>query len=245
MDDLAQYLHHFPRNYNDDDRELKLEEKMNECFSNPFRPKHLDPDAYGYFEGQLHDGYVLGVERTKERVEISIQNSLLADIAYDFLRETERDEITVISPVRLVFEGVNYANAVRADAKGWLKWDDWSRWRTVEDPRSTDTFLHSWFHEQEGKTQWVGHFHKWNGSSARLNGSLFVLIDCDRVTAKPESERAMRKRLGDECYDAVQFVQSLPREEWWISTGHLQRYLDAKGIPRRHIPHQSEREASQ
>ena len=146
LDDLAQYLHYFPRNYNDDDREWKLEEKFNEKLRDPFRPKCLDPQAYGYFEGQLHDGYVLGVERTKDRVEIIIQNSLLAMIAYDFSRETDRDENTVISPVRLVFEGVNYANAVRTDPEGWLKWDDWSRWRSVEDPRSTDTFLRGWFH---------------------------------------------------------------------------------------------------
>ncbi len=69
-----------------------------------------------------------------------------------------------------------------------------------------------------------------------------LLIDCEAVTAKPESERALRKRYGDVCYDAFVMIQGLPKEEKWLYLGPLKRYLDERGIPRRIIPHQSERE---
>ena len=79
----------------------------------------------------------------------------------------------------------------------------------------------------------------------KQSGDLFVLIDCDRVVAKPESERALRKRLGDECYEAVMYIQGLPKDELWLYMGHIRKYFDEKGIPRRVIPLQSEREQAQ
>jgi hypothetical protein len=242
LDDLAKFLHHFPRHHNDFDREWEIEKREFTELKDPFRPACLDKASYRFFEGCLHDGYVFGVEKTRDRIEISIQNSAIEVFCNDYFAETAQEVATVLSPVRLTFEGVNYANAVRTDPEGWLKWDDWSRWRPVENLSSTDTFLRGWFYEQDDKTQWVGHFQKWNGAESKLNGSIFILIDCERVAAKPESERALRKKVGDQCYDAMMFIESLPMEERWLSMGHLRQYLDEKGIPRRIIPLQSERE---
>ncbi len=213
LDDLAKFMHFFPRHHDEQDREWELEEQELALAKTPFRPKCLDDASAQYFEGWLHDGYVFGVERIADRLEITIQNSVIEIFCQDYFAETNQERDPVLSPVRLVFEGVNYANAVRADAEGWLKWDDWSKWRSVEDLRCTDTFLRGWFYEQTGKTQWVGHFNKFNSFEAKLAHSLFVLIDCNRVTAKPESERALRKKLGDDCYDAMVFIESLPVEE--------------------------------
>ncbi|MBS1726117.1 MAG: hypothetical protein JST51_05300 [Armatimonadetes bacterium] len=220
---------------------MKVEDREWDQVKNPFRPAALDPASYPFFEWALHDGYVFGVEMQGDRLEFSIQDSNLELFCNQYFEEIEEEHETVLSPVRLVFEGVEYANAVRADAEGWFKWDDWSKWQPIEDLRCTDTFLRGWFKEQDGRLQWIGHFHKWPRRSGKLNWSLFVLIDCERASAKPESERALRKKLGDQCYHAWKYVESLPRDEAWLRLGHLRRYLDAKGIPRRHIPHQSER----
>jgi hypothetical protein len=235
LDDLATFLHFFPSNHREWDRENALEDKMYEQINNA--PIPVNSNIEIYFQGGLHDGYVFGVERVKDTISISIANFYLDQFVTLYDTETDVDREVDYSPVRLVFEGVNYANAVRPDPEGWLKWDDWETWDS-----ECDRFVRCWFHQQGGKVQWVGHFHKNGKGRTKQNSSLFILIDCERVTAKPETERALRKRLGDECYYALMFVQALPQNEQWLYLGHLKQYLDEKGIPRRVIPHQSERE---
>ncbi|MEI8281057.1 MAG: hypothetical protein WCG75_01510 [Armatimonadota bacterium] len=235
LDDLATFIHFFYGNNVDEDREWELEQKMYDHFKNS--PIPVDPGTEKYFRGSLHDGHVFGIERNKDSVTFTISNTEVEMVSSLIDGELDIERDLDYSPVRLVFEGVNYANAVRPDPEGWLKWDDWENW----DPE-VDRFSRCWFHKQEGKVQWIGQFRKHVKKRLRQSGDLFVLIDCDRVIAKPESERALRKKLGDECYDAMMFIESLPDEERWLTIGHLRRYLDEKGIPRRVIPHQSERE---
>ncbi len=235
LDDLATFMHFFPNNHRDWDREWELEKNMYSQIENSPIPVDLGLEVY--FQGYLHDGHVLGIERIQDTVTISIGNSQVEQVPSLVGEEMMVDRDVGYSPVRLVFEGVNYANAVRPDPDGWLKWDSWTDMKA-----DSDTFLRCWFHEQEGKVQWVGQFHKHVKKRMKQSGDLFVLIDCDRVTAKPESERALRKRFGDECYEAMMFIEGLPQEEKWLYLGHLKRYLDEKGIPRQIIPLQSERE---
>jgi hypothetical protein len=234
LDDLSKYFHFFPNHNINFDREWELEKKMNAHLDTS--PMPVEPGLEKYFQGVLHDGYVYGVERNGETVSISIANWEVEMLRRDIDAEMMVEREVGFSPVRLVFEGVNYANAVRPDPEGWLKWDDWEKWDS-----ECDRFVRCWFHQQEDKIQWVGHFDKNGKGRTKQNSSLFILIDCERVTAKPESERALRKRLGDVCYDAMLFLDALPQEEQWLYLGHLKRYLDEKGIPRRVIPHQSER----
>jgi len=237
LDDLSRYFHFFPSHNQNGDHEWELEKKMNELLA--ASPIPVDQGSEKYFQGALHDGYVYGVERDNETVSISIANWEVEMLRRDIDAEMMVEREVGFSPVRLAFEGVNYANAVRPDPEGWLKWDDWEKWDS-----ECDNFSRCWFHQQDNKTQWVGHFHKNGNGRTKQNCSLFILIDCDRVTAKPESERALRKRFGDECYEAMMFLEALPKEERWLSIGHLRQYLDEKGIPRRIIPLQSEREKS-
>lgn len=242
MDDLSNTLHHFPPSHRDWDREWEYEKKEMARLENPFRPANLDPASYPFFEGQLHDGYVLGIEQAGDRLEVTVTYSLLEMFCNTYHDEIGEDWKPILSPVRLMFEGVNYINAVRTDPEGWLKWDDWTRWRSTDDLRCADTFLRGYFYEQAGKVQWVGHFHKWATGTRKDPYNFFLLVDCERVSAKPESERALRKRIGDHCYDAWMYIQALPRDETWFSTGHLRRYLESNGMPVWHIPHQSERQ---
>jgi hypothetical protein len=234
LDDLAKFMHFFPSSHRDWDREWDLEKKMHE--HNMSTPIPVDPDVQNYFQGYLHDGNVNSVERERDIISITIGNTFLDMFVRDFYSEVGEEQEVGSSPVRLVFEGVNYANGVRPDPEGWLKWDKWDSWNS-----ECGTFLRCWFHEQESKVQWVGHFSRFGKGKTKQAGDLFILIDCDRITAKPESERVLRKRLGDECYEAFLFIQSLPKEEQWLWIGHLKRYLDENGIPRRVIPNQSER----
>lgn len=220
---------------------MKLDDRRQEHLDNPVRPNSLDPNSYQFFEGHLHDGYVYSAQRDGSRLEIAICDCVLEDFADQFFGEIEVEHEDVQSPVRLVFEGVNYVNAVRADAEGWLKWDDWERWRPVTDRSQADTFVRGWFSEQDGHLQWIGYFRKWVPNLGNLDTDLFLLVDCERATAKPESERVLRKKMGDDCYEAYAYINSLPPEEMWLARGHLRRYLESKGIPIRHIPHQSER----
>ena len=235
LDDLAKFLHFFPNNHREWDRENALDEKMYVHIETSLIP--VDPGLEMNFQGYLHDGYVFGVERIRDTVTISIGNSQVEQLSSIVNEEMMVNRDVGYSPVRLVFEGVNYTNAVRPDPEGWLKWDDWENWDS-----ECDCFVRCWFHQQDGKIQWVGHFHKIGKGRMKQNWSLFILIDCDRITAKPESERALRNRFGDECYEAMLFIESLPKEERWLSVGHLRKYLDEKEIPRRIIPLQSERE---
>lgn len=235
LDDLAKYLHFFPNSRRDWDREWELEGKADELTAQSMLP--VKPEDEKYFKGCLHDGYVLGFERILDRIEFSISNLGLEDFVSQYNGETNQEIDFGESPVRLVFEKVNYANAVRPDPNGWLKWDDWQNWRA-----DNDWFVRCWFHQEGGKIQWVGQFQKHVAKRLKQSGDLYVLIDCERVSAHPESERALRKRMGDDCYEAMLYVDSLPRSEMWLATGHLRRYLDEKGIARRVIPDQSERE---
>lgn len=234
MDDLGTFLHFFPNSHRDWDKETELEEKMYEHIRNA--PIPVAPGSEKYFRGSLHDGYVYGIERDKNDIFISIGDSEIDQLARIVDEEMDIERDVDYSPVRLVFEGVNYVNGVRPDPDGWLKWDDWENWDSGK-----DWFVRCWFHEQEGKIQWIGVFCKMVKGRMKQSGDLYILIDCEAVKAKPESERALRKRYGDVCYDAMVMIQALPQEERWLYMGHLKRHLDAKGIHRRTIPHQSER----
>lgn len=50
-------------------------------------------------------------------MEFSIQNSTLELFCNQYFEEIGEEHDMVLSPVRLTFEGVEYANAVRADAE--------------------------------------------------------------------------------------------------------------------------------
>lgn len=235
VDDLAKYLHFFPNNHREWDREWELEKRQIVQHEKSVVPVKAGMERY--FKGSLHDGFILGVEQTPNRIELSISNMELEEFAYQFYTETSQARDFGKSPVRLVFEGVSYANAVRPDLEGWLKWDDWKHWKVNQ-----DSFLRCWFHQEGGKLQWVGQFFTFRSGKEKSSTDLYILIDCERVSAYPESERALRKRMGDDCYDAMLYIDNLPEAELWLASGHLRRYLDEKGIARRIIPDQSERD---
>lgn len=153
----------------------------------------VDDASNQYFGGGLHDGFVVSAERTKDRVVLTITDRDLDD----FVKGQEE----FISLVKLVFEGVNYANAARFDSHGWLKWSDWSKWKSLEDTRCSDTSWRDWFYQEGGKIQWICEIHKYESNQSRLSDDIYLFIDCEKAYAIPESPKVLRARIGDEQYE--------------------------------------------
>lgn len=231
INDLGQHLGHFPNNKEGWDREWESEKKLLKLLETRTLP--VDAASEIYYNGGLHDGFVYGITREKDRIEMTISNTWADYFSQEFYTETDQELVDLMSPVRLVFEGVNYANGVRKDPEGWLRHDDWLHWSEQPKDHWRDNFVRCWFYEQGGKLQWIGEFRK-QVQKRKLSDELFILIDCEKTYAMPESERTLRKSLGNDCYDAMKYIESLPKGGPWVPA--LRRYLDEKGIARRGSP---------
>ena len=200
INDLAEFLHEDKWSLETQDRQWEKEKKgLNLCRN---RELPVEPNSTKYFGAGLHDGYVFGVEKKGDRLEIKVANSALLMFWQNYLEFKGRDWEPLLSPVTLVFEGVNYVNAVRADIDGWLKWSNWTSWRPLDDLRCADTLIRDWFFHQDGKLQWICQFWKYGPESDRLGSSLFLLVDFERAYAVPEHDSLIRARMGDECFVA-------------------------------------------
>ena len=61
LDDLATFMHFFPNNHRDWDREVALEDKMYAHIN--ISPSPVDSGLEVYFQGYLHDGHILGISK--------------------------------------------------------------------------------------------------------------------------------------------------------------------------------------
>ncbi len=200
INDLAEWLHEDRWSLESQDRQWEKEKKGYDLCRNRDLP--IEQNSIKYFGAGLHDGYVFGVERWESRLEIKVANLAALMFWQTYLDFKGRDWVPLLTPVTLVFEGVNYVNAVRADIDGWLKWSNWTSWRPVEDIRCADTLIRDWFFQQDGKIQWICQFRKYGLESDRLGSSLFLLVDFERAYAVPEHDGLLRARMGDECFEA-------------------------------------------
>ena len=200
VEELANFLHSIKWSEATDDRIDRKEAKGYGLSLNRDLP--VDEKSNKYFGSGLHDTAVASVKHDGDRVEIQIDNIWIEDFASYFYEKHSLQPNPVSTSVWLKFEGVNYVNAARYDLEGWLKWSDWKTWRSTKNYRISDTLRRDWFTQQEGNIQWICGFHKYDPNASKLSGELFLMIDCDRAYAVEESDKNLRAKMGEPCFEA-------------------------------------------
>lgn len=196
INDLGQHLYHSPKGKEDWDRLDEYEKKSLELNT---RSVPVASDYEKYFGGKAIFSYVIGTERVGDRFEVHLYDRSAHGFVMDYaeMKGIEIDDCR--ARVVLVFDGVTYANSVRPDAEGWLKHADISTWRPTNDLMATDRILLDWFYEQDGSTQWIGQFMKYEPDRSNPQSDVFLLVDFKTAYARDERASAIRSLAGDEC----------------------------------------------
>ncbi len=58
-------------------------------------------------------------------------------------------------------------------------------------------FLYDWFIEQDGRIQWIAEIDSRGKRGGKLSSSVYLMVDCARVSAIDLRENAVRKAYGD------------------------------------------------
>jgi len=156
------------------------------------------PEFRRYFGTRMHDSWVIGHERNGDHIRIeldSIEGSVFC-AEYSFWLDVDLQE-PLLMPVELHCHDVQYARWARHDNKtGWLKFAE-PRFRPIEPTRRrSDSFTYDFFHEQDGRMQWIALFRAWSSTSDFYRSDLFLLADCSHVTAVDKRSNAVEALLG-------------------------------------------------
>ncbi len=175
-------------------RDLLSERKRQEQYR---RPIPVAEEFERFYGSRMHDSWPLEAERTPEVFRLtlnSIDGSYFADtLASHF--DLEIGEIEM--PVDLLLHNPSYVRAARYGIRGELRFE---QWETIGEPVSQNVsgfqFLSDWFHEQEGRIQWIAEI--WGGRHwrSKLSSSLFLMVDATHATAVDRRRSVLEKLFG-------------------------------------------------
>jgi hypothetical protein len=185
------YLHKRHRPW-DEDADARADAKWSKKLQEPIP---VEPEFVEFFATRMHDSWVIGLERTDDQVTIRL-NSIYADIfAWALAEVLEVDRVPSAWPVHLVLHDVVYMRSARHDPNGALRYANWRELRSTEFTRG-DTFLYDWFFEQDGRIQWIAEFDARRLSLRSLSSSMYLMVDCARVSAVDLRREALGAAYG-------------------------------------------------
>jgi hypothetical protein len=167
-----------------------------------------------YFGCGLHDSWVVGHERTESEFVLKMDS----DHAHEFMIHlglyVDLDVPLFTFPVDLRCHDVAYLRWARPDPRGVMRYSRPNR-RRLEDTKSTsDTLIHDWFFEQDGRLQWIVHFWAHLNEPGLLDSScLFLMVDCASVSAEDGCRNAITTNYGPKA--------GLLWKEFWSQTDFL------------------------
>jgi hypothetical protein len=218
-----------------DKRETKYQEKWLARLKMdlPVAPEHRV-----FYGTKMHDSWVQRISRTPKELRMTL-NCINADVFASGLAHILKVKSpAVVWPVDLILRDPVYVNAVRHTPEGKLRWADWESLEGGDDPCDGPEFLFDWFHEQEGRLQWIAEIWDYRDGSGRVSPSLYLLVDCAEAVAEDRRATALAKAFGDSVLplwkDALSGVDqgSEPYGIWVVDAmfNYLNRRMAANGL---------------
>jgi hypothetical protein len=145
----------------------------------------------------MHDSWPVAVERTSEVFRLTL-NSIDGRYFADMLASHFGLDIGGIDvPVDLLLHNPSYVRAARYGIRGELRFEEWENLgNPISEHVSGFQFLYDWFHEQDGRIQWIADI--WGGQHWRgkLSSSLYLMVDATHATAVDRRRSALEKVFG-------------------------------------------------
>lgn len=149
-----------------------------------------------FFGSQMHDSWVVGVERTAKEVRVKL-DSINADIfAIDLADILEVARVRRQWPVDFLFHDIHYMRCARYAPDASLKFYDSRLLRSAE-PQRGPQFITDWFIQEHDRLQWIADIYvsEWP-RRPNLSSSAFLMIDCERVSVVDRRLRALEEVFG-------------------------------------------------
>ncbi len=97
------------------------------------------------------------------------------------------------APIDLRFHDAVYVNATRARRDGVL------RHFSYDEFKFEDSLRRDWFHEQDGRLQWIGEFYAGRSGQGKLSMDVWLMIDCLKVSVLDQTREAVAKNLSEKA----------------------------------------------
>lgn len=161
-------------------------------------PIPVDEPHVAYFGSRMHDSWPVEVERTTTQFRLtlnSIEGGSFAGVLSSLLEVEVEDDVW---PVDLILHDPVYVRAARYGPEGELRFADWENiGKPVGEHVLGYQFLYDWFHQQDGRLQWIAEI--WGGIEwrSKWSSSLFLMVDATRASAVDRRREAMVKAFGE------------------------------------------------
>ena len=244
-----------------DRRNERAERNWLERLRKPLPVAVADPEFFG---SRMHDSSVVGIERQKGVLRVRLDSIVARDFARILEDALDLPYAEGPWPVDLVLHDPTYVRAARTDSRGGLRFADpyrlgggylWDTFRTVEPPdprirtrpdaagKTSAEFLYDWFHEGEGRFQWIAHLYTFDRHRGALSNEVYLMVDCARATAEDRCPEAFDRAYGPQgkrLYEEARANAFVPDEPFnlWDERGlarSLPARLAAHGLTQRDV----------
>ena len=143
-----------------------------------------------YFGSKLHDSWLLGIERDRDKLTVSVDSIAGMIFRQEMAALLGIEEPDIPFQVNMVCHGVKYFASRGVTPDGSLTWKDW------KNIQKQDSFRWDWFYEQEDRLQWLAELWMWR--SEKMSMDQFLLVDCSHVSALDLTRQGAIKAFGEE-----------------------------------------------
>ncbi len=180
------------------------------------KPLPVEEAFRPFFGSRMHDSEVVAIERTPAVLRVTV-DSIDADIFnYGLADLLDVPRQKGPWPVDLLLHDPRCVRAARYGPRGELRFADWERLLPRPEGRSL-SFLYDWFHEDDGRLQWIAELSAWESHRAALSDSVFLMVDCTCATAVDRRRETLVAAFGpaagllwDDAWAGVEANPSYP-----------------------------------
>ncbi len=176
----------------DDRRDGRAEAKWLERLRKPLPVADADRP---YFGSAMHDATVLEIERKGGELRVRLDAIDARDLEREMISAFDLTPVETIWPIDLVMHDVQHVRAVREARGGGLRLAEWEG--LGERPGGTPAeFLYDWFHEQDGRLQWIAQFWPHHEHRENCPNDVYLMVDGARATAEDRCPEAFERSYG-------------------------------------------------
>jgi len=148
-----------------------------------------------FFGSRMHDSWVISIDCSPDTVRLSLDCINTDIFVLDLVAEVGIERVPSRWPVDLVLHEPVFMRTARYAPNGALRFEDYRSLGSPE-PQKGDAFLHDWFFEEDDRIQWVAEIYSRRQQTHKLSSSVFLMVDCRRVSAVDHRADAIEKAYG-------------------------------------------------
>ncbi|MEI7984076.1 MAG: hypothetical protein WCI55_00490 [Armatimonadota bacterium] len=201
IEDLGEFCHNIEWTEENESKINEYDQKWLDRLKADKLP--VDDCSRNFFGSRLHDSYVQSIDRAGDNLEITIHNDYAEEFVKAYFRVQGKEFVMPLLPICMSFEGVCYSTTCIQDLDGYLQTCDIPNVPRQEMPSYTSRFVVDWFHEVDGRIQWIAEIDAVGVTARSKNRAYYshLLVDCSKVSAVDGRGKAIEKAFGRDCYE--------------------------------------------